>query len=125
MITEEILKCEDLNALYLEKVNLTNKIGALHRQVTLSDTDADRSDNKAELTTSYAIMDALNHRLNVMEDRAKETRDEEGRIRYNFMKIAKAVLTKETYEKIRNMSENSLRDMKPMFKELRQNKVES
>lgn len=123
MTTDEILKSEDLNALYLEKVELTTKIGALHRQVTLSDTDADRSDHKSVLTTSYAILEALNHQLSVLEDRAKETRDEEGRIRYNFMKIAKAVLTKETYEKIRNMSENSLRDIKPMFKELRQNKV--
>lgn len=123
MKTDEILNCEDLNALYLEKVDLTSKIGALHRQITTSDTDADRSDFKSELTTDYAILEALNHQLSVLEDRAKETRDEEGRIRYNFMKIAKAVLTKETYEKIRNMSDNSLRDMKPMFKELRQNKI--
>jgi predicted transcriptional regulator len=70
-------------------------------------------------------MEALNHQLSVLEDKAKETRDEEGRIRYNFMKIAKAVLTRETYEKIRNMSDNSLRDMKPMFKEFRQNKSSS
>lgn len=125
MIVEDILKTEDLNALYMEKVNLTNKIGSLHRQVATSYTDADRSDYKAELTTSYAIMEALNHQLDVMEDKAKQTRDEEGRIRYNFMKIAKTILTKETYDKIRNMSDNSLRDMKPMFKELRQNKVNS
>ena len=125
MTTDEILKSEDLTALYLEKVNLTNRIGSLHRHVTSSDNDMDRADYKAELTTSYAVLEALNHQLGVLEDKAKETRDEESRIRYNFMKIAKTVLTKETYEKIRNMSENSLRDMKPMFKELRQNKVSS
>lgn len=125
MEADEILKSEDLNALYLEKVNLTSRIGALHRSVAVSDGAADKADYKADLTTNYAIMEALNHRLEQLEDAAKYTRDEEGRIRYNFMKLAKQVLTKDTYDKIRNMSDNSLRDMKPMFKELRLNQTSS
>lgn len=125
MKADEILKSEDLSALYLEKVELTGRIGALHRSVAVSDGNADRADYKADLTTCYAVMEALNHRLEELEDIAKHTRDEESRIRYNFMKIAKAILTKDTYDKIRNMSENSLREVKPMFKELRQNKISS
>ena len=125
MTIEEILISEDLNALYLEKVNLTTKIGSLYRNIAINEDNVDRSDYKADLSTSKAIMDVLEHKLADLEDTAKQNRDEEGRIRYNFMKIAKVVLTKETYEKIRNMSDNSLRDMKPMFKEIRQNKLSS
>jgi len=125
MTADEILQSEDLNELYLENVDLETKIGSLYRQITLSDENADKSDYKAELNTCKAVLKALGHRILELEDKAKHTRDEEGRIRYNFMKIAKTILTKETYEKIRNMSENSLREMKPMFKEMRQNKVAS
>ena len=125
MTIEEIIISEDLNALYLEKVNLTTRIGALYRNIAINEDNVDRSDYKADLSTSKAIMDVLERKIADLEDTAKQNRDEEGRIRYNFMKIAKTVLTKETYEKIRNMSDNSLRDMKPMFKELRQNKLSS
>jgi len=125
MTIDEILKSEDLSALYLENVNLETKIGSLYRQISLSDENADRTDYKAELGTCNAIKKALEHKIEELENVAKHTRDEEGRIRYNFMKIAKTILTKDTYDKIRNMSENSLREMKPMFKELRQNKVSS
>lgn len=125
MTIEEIIISEDLNTLYLEKVNLTTRIGALYRNIAINEDNVDRSDYKADLSTSKAIMDVLERKIAELEDIAKQTRDEEGRIRYNFMKIAKTVLTKETYEKIRNMSDNSLRDMKPMFKELRQNKLSS
>ena len=122
----EILKCDEINKLYEEKVNLTNKIGSLHRQVTLSrGEEADMTDHKAELTTCYAVMEGLDHRLEELNDVLKQTRDEESRIRYNFMKIAKTVLTAETYQKIRGLSDNSLRDVKPMFKELRQHKLAS
>lgn len=125
MTPEEIINCESLDDLYMEKVNLTNQIGALHRQISMDYGNVDKSELKADLTTKYAIMKVLDHRLEVLEDIARYTRDEEGRIRYNFMRIARQVLTKETYQKIRDMSNNSLRDMKPMFKEIRKNRVES
>jgi hypothetical protein len=124
METAEILKCEDIGTLYLEKVALTDKIGALHRNVALNKGQVDEADYKAPLTTAYAVMEALNHRLHELEDFHAQTKDEEGRIRYNFMRIAKVVLTKETYEKIRGMSQNPLKDMKPMFKQLRKEKLE-
>jgi len=120
----EILKCDEINVLYEEKVNLTNIIGSLHRQVTLSrGEEADMADYKSDLTTRYAIMEALNHRLEELNDILKQNRDDESRIRYNFMRIARTVLTTETYQKIRGLSENSLREVKPMFKELKQNKL--
>lgn len=124
METDQILKCEDINTLLKEKVELTQRIGNLHREVRLSRGDVDESDHKAALTTSYAILEALNHRMEELNELHSQTRDEESRIRYNFMKIAKTVLKKETYEKIRGMSQNSLKDMKPLFKELRKEKVE-
>lgn len=124
METSEILKCDEINVLLQEKVDLTKKIGELHRHVKLSKGEVDESDHKAELTTSYAVMEALNHRLDELEEFHSQTKDEEGRIRYNFMKIAKTVLKKDTYEKIRGMAQNSLKDMKPLFKELRKEKVE-
>jgi len=123
MTTNEILQCNDINILFEERVTLTEKIGNHHRSVKLSKGEVDEADHKAELTTAYAVMDALNHRLGDLEEIYKQNRDEEGRIRYNFMKIAKVILTKETYDKIRNMSENSLKEMKPMFKDLRKTKA--
>ena len=125
MTIDEILKSEDLSTLYLENVNLETEIGSLYRSISIADTTADKADYKANLGMDLAVMKALKHRIEELEDKAKHTRDEEGRIRYNFMKIAKAILTKDTYDKIRNMSENSLREMKPMFKELRKTKVSS
>lgn len=124
MEISDILTCSEINILYEEKVNLTNRIGSLHRQVRLSRGDVDETDYKAELTTCYAVLEALNHRLEELDDISKQNRDNESRIRYNFMRIAKTVLQKETYEKIRGMSDNSLRDVKPMFKELRKQKME-
>lgn len=124
MKTEDILKCEDINVLFKEKVDLTEKIGNLHREVRLSRGEVDESDHKALLTTSYAIMEALNHRLDELEEIHTQTKDEEARIRYNFMKIAKTTLKKETYEKIRGLAQNPLKDVKPMFKELRKEKIE-
>lgn len=124
MNTDEILKCEDINQLLKEKVVLTEKIGNLHRSVKLSQGEVDQSDHKAELTTSYAVLEALNHQLEELNEVHKQTRDEESRIRYNFMKIAKTVLKKDTYDKIRGLSQNSLRDTKVYFKELRKEKIE-
>lgn len=124
MKTEEILVCTDISKLYQEKVDLTTRIGALHRQVRLSRGEVDETDYKADLTTCYAVLEALNHKLADLEEIHKQTKDEEGRIRYNFMKIAKSVLKKETYEKIRGLSENSLKEIKPMFKEFRKDKIE-
>lgn len=125
MTIEEILNSDDLNALYLEKVNLTTKIGSLYRNIAINEDNVDRSDYKADLSTSKAILDVLERKLIELEDDAKQNRDEQSRIRYNFMRIAKSVLTKETFEKIKGMAQNSLKDMKPMFKELRQNKTDS
>ncbi len=124
MNTDEILKCEDINQLLKEKVSLTEKIGNLHRSVKLSVGEVDQSDHKAELTTSYAILEALNHQLEELNELHKQTRDEESRIRYNFMKIAKTILKKDTYEKIRGLAQNPLKDTKPFFKEMRKEKVE-
>lgn len=124
MDTTEILKCDDIHDLYIEKSILTNRIGGLHRSVQLHKGEIDETDYKSQLTTCYAVMEALNYRLEELDDVSKQNRDEESRIRYNFMKMAKVVLTKETYDKIRGLSENSLRDMKPMFKELRTNKLD-
>ena len=125
MTADEILKSDDLSALYLENVNLETEIGSLYRSISVADQNSDKADYKARLGTCNAVKKALDHQIEELEDKAKHTRDEEGRIRYNFMKLAKQVLTKETYDKIRNMSDNSLRDMKPMFKEIRLKQVSS
>ena len=122
--TEEILKCDFINELYGEKVLLTEEIGKLHVNVRLYKGEVEELEYKSRLTTSYAILEALDDRMSELKKIRQIENNEELRIQYNFIRIAKQVLKSETYGKIYGLAQNSLREIKSMFKELRNNKIE-
>ncbi len=121
MTTTEILSETNIAILYQEKVIAQEQIGQLHIDKT--------NDNflfeevMSKIKNKEIVIELLDKRIEQVEFLDKVNANEQSRIQYNFLHIAREILTRETYLKILDLSNSPLREIKPLFKEFRKDKV--
>lgn len=121
MTIKEIMQETDLTSLFETQLDINSDLGILHQKK--NDANYDYPEVIGKMKVLYSELEAVKHRIDEIKQTAQANRNEQNRINYNFSRIAKQILTKQTYEKIRGMAANSLKEMKPYFSELRENKV--
>jgi hypothetical protein len=121
-LTQEIIDESNFVGLLAIQIELAEKLSDLHLQK--QQPDCIHEEVTANIRTAYTQLELVKRKIVEFEREEKIIRNREMRIKHNFMRIAKAVLTGETYKKIRDMALGPLYEAKPHFPELRKNKVE-
>ncbi len=121
---QEILQSDQLSRLYEIQIELSKLIKNAHHQNLTADTIMEQSEAKGNLGIYHSMLDILQNRVQELKEIAKDERNEQGRLNYNFRMAARNVLEKKTYQAIMDLAMQTRREVKEQSKELRQNKLQ-
>lgn len=116
-LKEIVLNSQDKNELYSLEIELQELIGNIHKRIRMAGTIMDKSDAQAELGLANSM-------IGICRERQGEVGNWNNKVNYNFRMAAKAMLSKETYQKIWTQAQLTRTDTKESSKELRKNKAD-
>lgn len=106
----DILQCNDLLVIYNEIDKLLKENAKLFREIKeFKEAEYATISKKEQLNLNNNLLNALNYQLELVKN-------DNQRLNHNFRMLAKKMLTKETYNKIYELSFSRLAESKELIK---------
>lgn len=115
MTAKQIINETEIGNLFQEKIEIGQRIAQAY--LDKKDPNKDYEKAIAEIRTQNILSEMIDTRLDQLRNLEKTNADEDMRVKHNFIRIAKKLLTKDTFNKIYTLSKESLREIKPFLNE--------
>ena len=105
-------------------LKLTEELSKCHIELTKTDYNTRKAEIKGKISLLTALQSIIDKRIGEVRTVERENERKELLNNRQFRKVAEIVLTKETYERISELSLMNYKKLKDQKTELRENKLE-